>query len=44
LAATESAIGEMSKENALVEPIVGETVTLFVAVESQVWEMLELFE
>jgi RNA polymerase sigma-70 factor (ECF subfamily) len=31
--ATESAIGEMSQENAAVEPIVGETVTLSVAVE-----------
>ncbi len=33
LAATESAIGEMSQGNAGVEPIVGETVTLSVAVE-----------
>jgi hypothetical protein len=32
-AATESAIGEMSQGNAGVEPIVGETVTLSVAVE-----------
>jgi RNA polymerase sigma factor (sigma-70 family) len=34
-AATESAIGEMSQEKAGVEPIVGETVTLSVAVEEE---------